>query len=130
MPWFLGGLFLVSAGTMTYEVVLTRLLSTVSWYYLAFVAVSTAMFGMTVGALLVQLLPERFRPEEDGRNRARAALGMGISLPLALLTFLAIPVEVARTVEMLWTLLLFSVVISIPFVFSGIVICLSLTRAP
>jgi hypothetical protein len=57
---FLAGLFLVSCATLMYEVVLTRLLSVVSWYYLAFVSVSMAMFGMTAGALFVQLNQRRF----------------------------------------------------------------------
>src|SRR3974390_454893 len=52
---FFTGLFLLCASTLMYEVVLTRLLSVVCWYYLAFVSVSMAMFGMTVGALAVQL---------------------------------------------------------------------------
>jgi len=57
---FLGGLFFLSAGTLMYEIVLTRLLSVLSWYYLAFVSVSMAMLGMTAGALFVQLRPHLF----------------------------------------------------------------------
>ena len=57
MQTFFIGLFLLCAGTLTYEIVLTRLLSVVCWYYLAFVSVSMAMFGMTAGALLVQVRP-------------------------------------------------------------------------
>ena len=47
MVAFFVGLGLACAGTLMYEIVLTRLLSVVCWYYLAFVAVSMAMFGMT-----------------------------------------------------------------------------------
>ena len=51
MGAFFAGLLALCAGTLMYEVVLTRVLSVVSWYYLAFVSVSMAMFGMTAGAV-------------------------------------------------------------------------------
>ena len=38
-----------------YEVLLTRIFSVTMWYHFAFVAISVAMFGMTVGALVVYL---------------------------------------------------------------------------
>jgi len=60
MRAFFIGLLLLCACTLMYEVILTRLLSVVSWYYLAFVSVSMAMFGMTAGALVVQLRPAFF----------------------------------------------------------------------
>ena len=57
MIGFFLGLGLMCASTLMYEIVLTRLLSVTFWYYLAFVSVSMAMFGMTLGALTVQLRP-------------------------------------------------------------------------
>ena len=42
MSSFLLGLFLLCASTLMYEVVLTRLMSVTSWYYLAFVSLSMA----------------------------------------------------------------------------------------
>ena len=60
MPAFYGGLFLLSASTMIYEIMLARLLSVVTWYYLALAAVGMAMSGMTAGALVVQLKPSFF----------------------------------------------------------------------
>ena len=60
MSPFLAGLFLLSAASLMYQVILTRLLSVTAWYYLAFVAVSMSMFGLTLGALLVQLRPSLF----------------------------------------------------------------------
>ena len=57
---FFIGLSLICASTLMYEVVLTRMLSVLCWYYLAFVSISMAMFGMTAGALAVQLRPDWF----------------------------------------------------------------------
>ena len=37
-----------------YEVLLTRVFSVTMWYHFAFVAISVALFGTTLGALIVQ----------------------------------------------------------------------------
>lgn len=127
---FAVALFATSASTLMYEIVLTRLLSVVCWYYLAFVSVSMAMFGMTAGALAVQLRPNFFRPPELPRRLTQASFAMAISTPLALLTMLAIPIDVSLTAETLYSFCLFSAVISVPFFFSGVVVCLALTKTP
>jgi len=128
---FYAGLSLVSAATLMYEIVLTRLLSVVSWYYLAFVAVSTAMLGMTAGALLVQLRPHWFRDESVARRLAQSTLAMAIAMPATLLTMLSIPIGVPTSiVQSIWTFAMFSAVISAPFIFSGVTIALALTRSP
>jgi len=126
---FLGGLFVLSGGTLMYEVVLTRLLSVISWYYLAFVSVSMAMLGMTAGALFVQLRPHLFERKLIACRLRQFTLAMAIATPLALVTMLAIPIEVLPSLESIYTFVLFCGVIATPFVFSGIVICLSLTRS-
>ena len=56
------GLFFVALATLMYEILLTRIFSVTMLYHFAFVALSVAMFGMTVGALLVYLLPRLFTP--------------------------------------------------------------------
>src|ERR1017187_5657976 len=78
---FLLGLFLLCASTLMYEVVLTRLLSVTCWYYLAFVSVSMAMFGMTAGALSIQLRPDLFTDGLIRRRLAQSALAAAVSLP-------------------------------------------------
>ena len=117
MNAFLFALFLVCASTLMYEVVLTRLLSVISWYYLAFVSISMAMFGMTAGALSVQLRPDFFSPSMIRRRLALAALATAISTPLALLVMLAIPIDIAFSLQTLISFLLFSAVIAVPFFF-------------
>jgi hypothetical protein len=130
MGSFLLGLFLLCASTLMYEIVLTRLLSVTSWYYLAFVSVSMAMFGMTAGALSVQLRPDWFTEEQMRRRLAQSAVATAVALPLSLVTMLAIPVDVSFALQAVFTFLLFSAVISVPFFFSGIAVCIALTRSP
>jgi len=125
---FFVALFLLCAGTMMYEIVLTRLLSAVCWYYLAFVSISAAMFGMTAGALCVQLQPEFFDRARVGQRLVQGSFAMAVSMPVALITMLAVPVDLSLALETLFSFLLFSSIIAIPFFFSGIVVCLSLTK--
>jgi spermidine synthase len=126
-PFFLG-LALICAGTLMYEVVLTRILSVLCWYYLAFVSISMAMFGMTAGALFVQVRPDWFRDDEIPNRLAQVTFAMAISMPLALLTLFAIPLDISKSLQTLVSFMLFSATIAVPFFFSGVVVCASLTR--
>jgi SAM-dependent methyltransferase len=130
MSSFFLGLFLLSAGTLVYEVLLTRLLSVVSWYYLAFVSVSMAMFGMTAGALAVQLRPALFDGTQAPRRLVQASFAMAVAMPFTLLTLLAVPIEISYSAQTLYSFALFTTVIAVPFFFSGIGVCLALTRTP
>jgi len=125
---FYVGLSLVCASTLMYEVVLTRLLSVLCWYYLAFVSISMAMFGMTVGALAVRFRPSFFKPSDIASRLAQAAFAMALSMPAALVIVLAVPLDISLAVQTLFSFLLFCAVIAVPFFFSGVVVCLSLTR--
>jgi hypothetical protein len=127
---FFAGLLLLSAATLMYEIVLTRLLSVVCWYYLAFVSVSMAMFGMTGGALFVQLRPTLFAKELLRVRLYQSVLAMAISMPVTLLLMLAIPLDISLAAQTAFSFLLFSSVIAVPFFFSGVAVCLSLTRMP
>src|SRR5262245_9349585 len=46
------GLFAIALATLMYQNLLSRVFSMTMWYHFAFMAISIAMFGMTVGALL------------------------------------------------------------------------------
>lgn len=60
---FLTGLFLICMCTLMLQIMQTRLLSVITWYYLAFFAISMAMFGMTAGSLYVYFNARRFPAE-------------------------------------------------------------------
>src|SRR3954466_15784573 len=77
-------LFLVALATLMYEVLLTRIFSVTMFYHFAFVAVSVALFGMTVGAVLVYLLPATFALDRARRAMAISALLFGLT---TILTF-------------------------------------------
>ena len=129
MIGFFLGLGLMCASTLMYEITLTRLLSVTCWYYLAFVSVSMAMFGMTAGALAVQLRPALFDREQVRLRMAQAAFAMAVSMPIVLMIMFAIPLDISFAVQTVASFLIFCSFIAVPFFFAGIVVCLSLTKA-
>src|ERR1035438_3533740 len=82
---FLSGVFLITFSSLIFQIVQTRILSVIAWYYLAFFAISVAMLGMTVGAVWVYLRREHFQ---------RASLPITLS-NYALLAAIAMPASVA-----------------------------------
>src|SRR3954470_6256587 len=51
--WFYVGVFLTCACGLMLQIMETRILSVIGYYYLAFFAIGVAMLGMTAGALAV-----------------------------------------------------------------------------
>ena len=113
-----------------YEIVLTRIFSVTMWYHFAFVAISVALFGLTAGALIVHLLPERFRDDDVPARLWLFSLLFGLAIAICFVTQLAIPFDPELNVASAWAIVLTCLVISIPFVCSGVVVCLALTRFP
>ena len=124
------GLFLVALATLMYEILLTRIFSVTMLYHFAFVALSVAMFGMTVGALIVYLSPRIFTPDRLHRWLALAALAFPVAMVLSFLTQLSVPFRVHPSIVALYAIAFTYAVISVPFIVSGIVVCLSLTGFP
>lgn len=129
-PTIYGGLFFITLSTLMYEILLTRIFSVTMWYHFAFVAVSVALFGLTVGALIVHLSPRRF-PEERTKERLyQAALLFSLAIVVSFITQLSIPFDPRWSVIGVYSIALTYLVISVPFIFSGIAVCLALTRFP
>src|SRR5918995_272142 len=124
------GLFLVTLSTLMLEIALTRIFSVTMWYHFAFVAISVALFGMTAGALAVHLLPHRFPAAGVRRQLWTFSLLFGVSVVVCFAVQLLIPFTPLVTVPGIASVVATCVVISVPFVFSGIVVCLALTRFP
>jgi hypothetical protein len=127
-PATYAGLFVITLTTLMYEIVLTRIFSVTMWYHFAFVAISVALFGTTVGALIVHLRPASFTQDKVERQMWRWSLAFGVSVALAFLFQLAIPFVQSMSAAGVASLVLTCVVISVPFVCSGVVVALALTR--
>jgi predicted membrane-bound spermidine synthase len=124
------GLFLVTLATLMHETLLTRIFSVTMWYHFAFVAISVALFGMTVGALVVYLLPDRFTASKTNDRLILFSLLFGVSIVLSFLTQLSVPFVPKWSLAGVYSIGFLYLVISVPFVFSGVCVCLALTRFP
>ena len=128
------GIFMVALATLMYEILLTRIFSVTMFYHFAFMAISLAMFGMSVGAILVYLLPQYFSEERAKYQLSLSALIFSLSIVISFLLHLLI--LISTTVFTLsplifWFIMaLLYIVLSVPFIFSGICICLALTKFP
>ena len=122
------GTFLLAFSTLAFEVVLTRLLSVVTWYHLAFFAISTAMLGMTAGAVTVYLRPSWFTSEKIPRALGSCCLLYGFCVPVTLLVLCKTDLTVSLDLIGLAHLFIMAVVCSLPFYFFGVAITVILTK--
>ncbi len=127
---FLAGVFLLTFALLIFQIVQTRILSVIAWYYLAFFAISVAMLGMTVGAVWVYLRRAQFRPETLATTLTDYAWLNAVSMPLSIIIQFSLitNLQVSLSTVTSWSLLL--AVMTIPYVFSGVVVSLALTRSP
>ncbi len=124
----LGGVFAIAGATLMYEILLTRIFSVTMWYHFAFLAVAAALLGMTAGAVLVQARPLTFSADAAPRRLATSALLFALGVPATFLVHLAIPVVPTLTPAGLVSVLITYVVVALPFLASGVCVCLALTR--
>lgn len=122
------GTFLIAFSTLALEVTLTRLLSVITWYHLVFFAVSTAMLGMTAGAVTVYLKPELFEPARLSYNLGRACFAYCLVTPVSLLILCSAPLGTAIGVMSFFLFLVDTAACALPFYFSGIAVTAVLTR--
>ena len=128
--WGYAGLFMITLATLMYEVLLTRIFSVTLWYHFAFMAISLAMFGMTAGAIWVYLGYKGLSPRDAKSEMARCALLFAVSSVVAIIVHLRFPFTSANSAYRLAVMALTYAVVSVPFFFSGVSVCLALTRFP
>jgi hypothetical protein len=117
------GLFLTTLSLLQLELFLTRIFSVTMWYHFAFMAISLAMFGLAAGAVLIEILPKR----EVHRALWQTTLLFALTSAICFVAQLYIDVDPDKDVGN--TALAF-VIIAVPFVFAGMVVCLALTGFP
>ena len=128
--YFLLGVFLITFSLLIFQITQTRILSVIAWYYLAFFAISVAMLGMTVGAVWVYLRNEQFAPARLPALLSDFALLTALAMPASVMVQFSLITTVALSLTTIisWGLLLAAM--AMPYVFSGVVVSLALTRSP
>ena len=128
--WLYLGLSLAMFATLVLEILDTRLLSVLTWYHLSFLAVSLAMLGMAAGAVRVFLGGDRFSAEQAPAVLPRYCAWLAISIPATHLANLCIPIPVLTEFSLMeiTAVAVATSVLAIPFVLSGVVVTMALTR--
>ena len=122
------GMFLIAFSTLALEITLVRLLSVVTWYHLAFFSISTAMLGMTAGAVRVYLKQEIFSGDNKARELTKACLHFSLAVPFTLILLCILPIGLYKSILSPITILIATLACSLPFYFSGIVVTTLLTK--
>ncbi len=127
---FLVGLFLLTFSLLTFQIVQTRILSVIAWYYMAFFAISVAMLGMTVGAVWVYLHRERIESAPLPVTLTNFTLATAVAMPASIMVqfCLITTISLSLTTVISWSILLLAM--AVPYFFSGVVVSLALTRSP
>src|SRR6516162_8594105 len=131
---FLAGLFLICMCVLMLQIIETRVLSVIAYYYLAFFAIGMAMFGMTAGSLFVYFWESLFPRERLLANLvwicAAFAVAVVVSALLTITTVLTADLTKTELVmaAVQWGKLV--LILASPYVFAGMAIALALTRSP
>src|SRR5580698_1387718 len=127
---FYFGVFLVTASGLMLQIIQTRLLSVVLWYYLAFLVISLAMFGITAGSLWVYLRRQRFSERTLSHDLTYFSSVLAIATALCGAVQMSLAPAGAATVTTMVVACELAACLAIPFFLSGVVISLALTRSP
>jgi hypothetical protein len=127
--WLYAGVAVVTSATLMLQLIQTRILSVMVWYHLAFFVISLAMFGWTAGALWVYLRGERFTPGRLAADLSSFSAAFAVSIVASLLLQLTLaPSEIPSVTSWLaWSALALG--LALPYVFSGVLVSLALTRS-
>ncbi len=126
------GLFLLSAGTLAFELTLIRVFSVTQFYHFAFVVVSLALLGFGASGSLLALFP-RWSQGELRPKLGWLALGCAGSIIGSYLVINWLPFDsyaIAWDGRQLGYLALYFLSLAVPFGFSGLAVGLALASRP
>ena len=121
--------FAASFASLAYELALIRLLSITLWYHFAFMVVSIAMLGIGASGTLLSVVPRL----KDDRKVPLYVLLLSVAIPASYLIAGRIPFDPARLSwdwMQLFTIGLFAVVLSVPFLFFGLAVSTCFAALP
>lgn len=136
---FFAGVFIITGSTLMLQIVMTRILSVTSWYYLAFFIVGMAMFGLSAGGVWVYLRRDYFTKRYLCFDLVRYTAAFGCSSVVSLLVLVTLTpglggwlIDNPATAEIVNFLVWLAIAgcLALPFFFSGVAVSLALTRSP
>jgi hypothetical protein len=123
------GVAAISSATLLLQILQSRILSVVTWYHLAFFAVSIAMFGLTTGAIYVH---KRFPSSCSSISIELCRLSrlFAVAVPVSLAVQSSLVLTFTRSLTMVVTWALLGLALALPYFFAGAIVSLALTRSP
>ncbi|MGH8631387.1 MAG: SAM-dependent methyltransferase, partial [Burkholderiales bacterium] len=125
----LAALSCVSAATLAYEILLTRLFAIIQWHHFAYMAISVALLGYGAAGTLIALFGRQLQPRLMDVF-ALSATGFGMAATACFLAAQAIPFN---ALEFLWDarqplwLAVVYLLLFVPFFFAGVCVCTCFT---
>lgn len=127
------GVALISIGTLSLEIVMTRIFSVTMSYHFAFLAISLALMGSATAGVFLYWRPGLLEPARAQPWIARLAILLALAAPLSLWLFLRVPFAATLTDRSSWfgpvelfSLAVIFVDLAVPFFLSGLVLALAL----
>ena len=127
---FFAGVFVVSFCLLAIEIILARIVSVVFWYHFSFLVISIALFGMTIGALIVFLRPARFPRKLTNEKISVYACVSVFTVPVSFLSLFYLPAIFSLLKADGMILPASYILLSIPFITLGVILSLALSRFP
>lgn len=125
---FLLGLHLLCMSVLVQQIALTRILSVMSYFHLAFVSISMAMLGLTAGSVWVYL--RGVTPAQAGPLLSRVSFLYGLATVVALLFLVSTYLPTTPGLIALSALIKIIAMMAVPFSAAGVAIAIALTRGP
>ena len=130
---YYAGIFTIAAATLLLEVTFTRLFSVIFFNPLVFLIISTALFGFGLSGVLLSIFPRLSRFNMD-KMLWGLCLAFALSVMVALKVVVGIPIEYSSIWEgeplQIFYVLVHYLFLTLPFLFSGMVVALLLSRLP
>lgn len=121
-------IFALACSTLIVELVLTRAYSLVFYYHFSFIAVSMAMLGLSAGSVLLFLRPQWNTAARVESSVARCSAALAVSMGACYVAQIHVPHVFRPGLGGFAATCLFLLLVSIPFVLSGLAIAMLLTR--
>ncbi|MGB6866459.1 MAG: hypothetical protein WBE11_12265 [Candidatus Aminicenantaceae bacterium] len=129
---FLAGIFVVSAATLCLEITLTRYFSISQQYHFAFLVVSITFLGYGASGSAMTVSKRIFAHDRD-RVLSYTSLAFACSVVFCFLLCNRIPfdfIQLAWDAHHVVLILLYYVLLSVPFFFAGLTIALAIAHTP
>ncbi len=127
-----GGVILLAAATLVFEITLTRVFSIAQWYHFGFMAVSVALLGFGASGTLLSLQPSQ-RQKSSPRSLSILSTLFAVSALGGYLVVNYLPFDSYRIAwerKQLLYLIIYYLSLVVPFTFSGLTVGVLLSEQP